>query len=192
MTWSQESLITYLYGFEYHYSFDADDNLIVQSVKIDSHPKENGKTEIPSGFFFQNDSENISAVLHSSCATISKFNRIGKQCGLDENNVLMYRIVSVNDPAPNAVKPKILDYIVTEENSEPWSEGVTVFHNPEAKYPLPDDFFPNAAHCHLKSDLIHITPKNAIVYSSITFDFLNSNALAEFKSKLEERRRTKK
>ena len=48
---------------------------------------------------------------------------------------------------------------------------------------LPNVFWPH---------LIHITSKNAIVYSSITLDLLNSDALAEFKSKLEERRRTKK
>lgn len=171
MIWSQTSLITYLYGVEYNYSFDSDGNIIVHPHKVTSHPKGVGQNTIPSGFFFQKNSENISAVLHSSCATISKFNRIGKQCGLDENNVLMYRIISVYDPMPNSVSPKISSYMVTENTSESWGEGVTVFHNPNAKHPLPSDFFHNAAQCYLQDDLIHITSTNPIVYSSITLIF---------------------
>lgn len=192
MAWSQSSLITYLYGFEYEYSFDLDGNLIVHPVKVATHPKGEGRNTIPSGFFFQENSENISAVLHSSCATISKFNRIGKQCGLDKNNVLMYRIVSVHDPAPNSATPKIFGYMVTESNSEPWAEGVMVFHNPNAKFPLPSDFFPNAAQCYLQDDMIHITSTNSIVYSSITYDFLESSKLENLKKKLDEDHRATK
>lgn len=184
MTWSQASLITYLYGFEYKHAFDSSGNLIVHPIKVSTHPKGPGLNTIPSGFFFQESSENISAVLHSSCATISKFNRIGKQCDLDENNVLMYRIVSVHDFAPNSVTPKILEYQVTECNSEPWAEGVTVFHNPNAKYPLPRDFFPNAAQCYLQDNLIHVYSINPIVYSSMTYNFLEPSKLEDFKQEL--------
>lgn len=192
MIWSQSSLITYLYGFEYKHSFDSDGNLIVHPIKITTHPKGGGRNTIPSRFFFQENSENISAVLHSSCATISKFNRIGKQCGLDENDTLMYRIVSVHDPSPNSATPKILKYMVTESNSEPWAEGITVFHNPNAKYPLPRDFFPNAAQCYLHNDLIHIVSANSIVYSSITYEFLKSSKLENFKKQLGEDHRAMK
>lgn len=96
----------------------------------------------------------------------------------------MYRFVSVHDPAPNSTAPKIFEYMVTESNSEPWAEGVTVFHNPNAKYPLPSDFFPIAAQCYLQDNLIHITSTNSIAYSSITFDILESSKLENFKKKL--------
>lgn len=185
MTWSQGSLITYLYGFEYDHFFDSNGNLIVKPIKVTTHPKGDGRNSIPSGFFFQENSENVSAVLHSSCATVSKFSRIGKQCGLDENNVLMYRIASVYNPDPNAVIPQIFSYFVTEQNSEPWSEGVTVFHNPNAKYPLPADFFPNAAQCYLQENLIVTYSKNPVVFSSITPIFIEASKIEDFKKEFE-------
>lgn len=181
MIWSGSSLVTYLYGYEYDYSYNEEGELIIYPVKVEKHSKAEGEKTIPSGFFFQEHAENISAILHSSCATISKFNRIGKQCGFDENDVLMYRVGSVYDPNPNASLPKIFQYLVTEENSEPWSEGVTVFHNPNAKYPLPLDFFQNAAQCYLKEDFIATFSENSIVYSSVTSVFTREGELNDFK-----------
>lgn len=168
MTWSQNSLITYLYGYKYDYSYNEKGEMSIHPIKVKNHIKGKGDKIIPSGFFFQENAENISAVLHSSSATISKFNRIGKQCGLDEGNVLMHRICSVWDQDPNASKPIIYQYFVTEENSEPWSEGVTIFHNPNAKYPLSLDFFPNAAQCCLQGEFLITLSSNVVVYSSIT------------------------
>lgn len=181
MTWSQNSLITYLYGYKYNHSYNEKGELIIQPIKVEKHIKGEGRSTIPSGFFFQDNSENISAVLHSSCATISKFSRIGKQCGLDKNDILMYRIGSVYNPDPNASKPNVFQYLVTEENSEPWSEGVTVFHNPNAKYPLPSDFFPNAAQCYLQDEFITTISNNPIVYSSVTLNFEKESKLGNFK-----------
>lgn len=177
MTWSQNSLITYLYGYEYEYYHNTKGELIIHPKKIKEHSKGEGRNTIPSGFFFQENTENVSAVLSSSCATISKFSRIGKQCGFDENNILMYRVVSFDNPDPNAAMPNVIQYTVTEENSEPWSEGVTVFHNPNAKYPLPLDFFPNAAQCYLREDNMLVTvSRNPVVYSSVSLHFASDSA----------------
>lgn len=182
MTWSQNSLITYLYGYRYDHSYNEKGELIVHPIKVENHIKGEGRNTIPSGFFFQDNSEYISAVLHSSCGTISKFSRIGKQCGMDESDVLMYRIGSELNPDPNAAKPNIFQYLVTEENSEPWAEGVTVFHNPNAKYPLPLDFFSNAAQCYLQDEFIVTVSNNAVVYSSVTLNFIEESKLKKFKA----------
>ena len=104
---------------------------------------------------------------------------------MDENNVLMYRIASVYNPDPNAVIPQIFSYFVTEQNSEPWSEGVTVFHNPNAKYPLPADFFPNAAQCYLQENLIVTYSENPVVFSSITPIFIEASKIEDFKKEFE-------
>jgi hypothetical protein len=184
MTWSGNSLITYLYGYKYDHSYNENGELIIHPIKVEKHIKGEGRSTIPSGFFFQDNSENISAVLHSSCGTISKFNRIGKQCGLDEKNILMYRIVSAHNHDPNASIPNEFRYLVTEENSEPWSEGVTIFHNPNAKYPLSFDFFPNAAQCYLQDEFIATISNNPIVYSSATLNFAKESELENFKEHL--------
>lgn len=168
MTWSYDSLITYLYGYRYSYFYDENQKLQIIPDKVESHPRENNAAPIPSGFFFQKEAENISAVLHSSCATISKFNRIGKQCGLDNGNTYMYRIGTFYNPDPDAAKPLTFSYLVSEQNTEPWSEGVTIFHNPNAKIPLPKDVFLNAAHCYLNGEYIETESSNCIVFSSVT------------------------
>ncbi|WP_279497938.1 hypothetical protein [Aeromonas veronii] len=75
MTWSRTALSEYLYGMR-NRIIDGKPN----SHKIKTH-RWNGK-EIPSGFFYQEQAENISAVMFSNQATIPKFNRMGKIAGL--------------------------------------------------------------------------------------------------------------
>jgi len=188
MLWSQESLMKYLYGYEYGYAYDKDNQLVIEPKKIETHT--NGRKVIPSGFFLNVEgTENISAVIHSSCATISKFNRIGKQCGFDKNNILMYRVGTRYNPDPNAVKPDVFQYIVDEDSNETWGEGITVFHNPRAKYPIPLDFFDNATQCRLENGLIVTYFKEPTVYSSYTMDFMSEKTISKeqlnnFKDKL--------
>lgn len=180
MTWSQNSLITFLYGYEYEHYYNESKKLIIVPKKVKEHIS--GEKRIPSGFFFQKDTENISAVIHSSSATVSKFNRIGKQCGFDENEVIMYRIGTYWNPDPNASKPNQFQYLVTEENSEPWSEGVSIFHNPNAKHPLPHDFFQDASQHNLVNGFIETYHASSAVFSSITMIFAREEKMREFKS----------
>jgi len=106
MVWSSTALIQYLYGFKHAPFYDSKGKLIINPVKIKSH-KLGGK-EIPSGYFFQTDTENVSAVLSSASGTISKFNRIGKQAGFTNSKVIMTRIGSCHDHDPNSIMPKPL------------------------------------------------------------------------------------
>jgi hypothetical protein len=135
MTWSYSALLNYLYGYTYNHSFDVNGALIVEPVKIGNYRKPNG-TEIPSGFFFQPQTEHVSAVLFSSIGTISKFNRMGKQAGLGTNQNTLIRMGFFHDHNPNAAKPQFLSYEVDENSRETWSEGVSLFHNPNALIPL--------------------------------------------------------
>lgn len=140
MTWSSTALIEYLYGYTYKHTFDENGYLIVIPVKVESYVKENG-TEIPSGFFFQPGSENISAIIFSSCGTLSKFNRMGKQAGLGSERVTLIKEGVYYDHTPNAAEPILLVERVDENSSETWSEGVSVFHNPLAIKPLNPNLF---------------------------------------------------
>jgi len=140
MTWTSTALSDYLYGYKYEHSFDTNGRLLVKPVKIGNYKKENG-TEIPSGFFFLPESENVSAIIFSSCGTIAKFNRMGKQAGLGSSKVTMIRTGFFYNHDPNAAKPMNFTYQVDESSSESWSEGVIIFHNPNAKCPLDPDMF---------------------------------------------------
>ena len=79
MTWSSTALINYLYGVKHDFHYDNSGKLVISPIQIEKHVLD-GK-EIPSGFFSQPDSENVSAVLFSASGTISKFNRMGRQPG---------------------------------------------------------------------------------------------------------------
>lgn len=166
MIWSQSALMTYLYGYRYDHRHDKNGKLIIIPEKIESHF--DGDKVIPSGFFFQPNSENVSAVLSTSSGTVAKFNRIGKQCGFDQNNITMLRHVAAHDSNPNASKPIIFDYEVTEDCFETWGEGVSVYHNPNAKHPLPFEFFPSATQYVLEGEYIKSYMPNIHVYSSVT------------------------
>ena len=140
MTWSRTALSEYLYGIR---SRVINGTPVIKS--IDTHSWE-GK-EIPSGFFYQEDTENISAVLFSNQATIPKFNRMGKLAGLGSENVKMIRTGFLYNPNPEAITPipfsKDLD---DSDYEESWSDGLVMFHNPNAKYPQNPRAFSDISH----------------------------------------------
>jgi hypothetical protein len=166
MLWSSTALINYLYGFKYDFHFDDRGQLIIEPKKIETHKV--GEKEIPSGFFFQPDTKYISAVLFSASGTISKFNRMGRQAGFKDPNVLMIRMGTFHDHDPNAAIPKVFRYIVDEKSKETWGEGFSIFHNPNALYPVPEELFPFIAHHHLKNGLIASTLPEFHPYASVT------------------------
>lgn len=144
MTWSSNHLISYLYGVTHTARYDENGNQIIEVHNIDFHEFDGKK--IPSGFFNQPGSENISGVLFCSSGTISKFNRMGKQMGFGLKNVKMYRMGACYNDTPNASKPKFYKYEVNESSNEDWQEGLELFHNPNALKPIDMDIFPHIAH----------------------------------------------
>ncbi|MEQ1621196.1 MAG: hypothetical protein ABL919_07290 [Methylococcales bacterium] len=140
MTWSRTALSEYLYGIRTRIV-----NGKPSVEKIEKHVWE--KKEIPSGFFYQKDAENISAVLFSNQATIPKFNRMGKIAGLGSEKVKMIRNGFLYNPDPNAIYPipfsKDLD---DPEYEESWSDGLIMFHNPNGKHPVNPEAFSDISH----------------------------------------------
>ena len=145
MLWSSTALVTYLYGVYHDFKYDEDNKLVITPVKIDTHKRMDGK-QIPSGFFFQPGSENVSAILSSASGTISKFNRLGRQAGFSHPDVIMIRKGTRHDHDPNASVPKLFQYIVDENSNETWAEGLSMFHNPNALHPVPKGLFPTIGH----------------------------------------------
>jgi len=144
MQWSSNALLNYLYGVRHEFHYDEDGQLVISALKIDQHKVED--KVIPSGFFFQPDAENVSAVLFSSSGTISKFNRLGVQAGFGASNIIMHRFGMHHDHDPNASLPKQFMYQVTTDSNETWAEGLSMFHNPNAQHPVPEALFPSIAH----------------------------------------------
>ncbi len=149
MQWSSNALMRYLYGYSVETKFE-NGQFIHSAVKIDKHQL--GEKIIPSGFFTQPDTEHVSAVLFSASGTISKFNRIGKQAGFGSKNIKMYRHGTCHNHEVGAQTPCLFNYEVTTKSNETWAEGLSMFHNPNAKYPVPRELFPSIAHHYMKED----------------------------------------
>ncbi len=171
MTWTSTALINYLYGVSHDFSKDDHGRLVISPVKIEIHEYE-GK-QIPSGFFLQANSENVSAVLFSSSGTISKFNRMGRLAGfgLPEQRIIRFGLKHKHDE--NSALPEPFSFEVKQgEVTETWSEGLSMFHNPHAKYPVDPRLFPNVAHHFYEEGQIRSRLPEFHPYTSLTWNIL--------------------
>lgn len=168
MTWSSTALINYLYGVRHEHHYNEEGKLVIDPIQIKKHKV--GDKEIPSGFFFQPDAENVSAIMFSASGTISKFNRMGRQAGFKHPDVRIYRFGSHHDHDENASLPKMFNYEVDETGTETWAEGMSIFHNPNAKHPVPEELFPTAAHHRFENDQIISMLPEFYPYSSMTWN----------------------
>lgn len=188
MTWSSSALFEYLYGVRHEFTYDKNGQLIISALKIDMHKHE--KKEIPSGFFFLPDAENVSAVLFTASGTLSKFNRIGRLAGFGIPNMQLIRSGFCHDHSQNAALPKpFVQKIESGECDETWGEGLSMFHNPSAKYPVDPNMFPSIAHHWFENGVIRSIIPEFHPYTSMTWNLLITNddskpgALSQVKTK---------
>jgi hypothetical protein len=168
MTRTTAPLIEYLYGVR-HASFRAGDGrLLITANRVESHTWKD--KQIPSGFFFQPEAENISAVLANPHGTISKFNRMGFLAGFGSRLPLMIRKGLKYNWEAKTEEPAGFTSVVNDvEYSETWVEGLSVYHNPRALHPIPFDLFPGAAHHVIEDELITSHIPDFFPFSSRTF-----------------------
>ena len=142
MMWSSKALEHYLYGTRQDWHVSNDGQLIITPVEK-SFVKGNG-AEIK-GFFSLENSENISAVLFSASGTISKFIRMGKMAGFGDSSVGVKYGGNCYDHS-HSLKPNRFFFEVDTNYKESWGTGISIFHNPNARYPLSKDIFPSVVH----------------------------------------------
>jgi hypothetical protein len=156
-----------LYGRKFTSLYDGEGRLHVRSARIQEHRW--GNKSVRSGFFYLPGAEWISAVLQNPTATISKFNRMARLAKLGSSAVMMWCFGTAYNPDRNAAIPLTFHLDVNHPSySETWSEGLNVYHNPNARHPLHPDLFPDAMHHRLRGeDVTHSIP-GFHPYSSIT------------------------
>lgn len=148
---SDGSLINYLYGSRDTANWNDDGSLRIDRHDIESHRL--GDKEIPSSFFRQPDTENVSAVVFTNSGTVAKFSRMGFQHGFGCDVVDMSRGGFWFNPDPSAMDPTFMAYNLDNPPFvEPWGQGLVVFHNPACKHPLPRDFFVHAVQGYVEND----------------------------------------
>ena len=170
MMWTSTALINYLYGVRHDFHFADHGQLVITPLKIEKHKV--GTKQIPSGFFFQPEAEHVSAVLFSASGTISKFNRLGRQAGFEAPGLVMVRVGTHHDHNPNAHLPKPFKYFIDDKAQETWAEGLSMFHNPSALHPVPEELFPTIAHHQFRDGQIASLLPEFYPYSSFTMSML--------------------
>jgi hypothetical protein len=150
MFYIDESLGRYLYGgYDLFPDWVDYQGLYSRVIPIKSHQYKE-KTLI-SNFFSQPFSEYVSAVIYSNSFTESKFVRMAIQMGL-ETAIEATREGFCQLPGDkDDFSIQEFKYRVGEFASatETWFQGVTIFHNPSALIPLPDDFFKSTKVCQI-------------------------------------------
>lgn len=151
MTWSNTALVEYLYGLRQLEKKRTDGGSEVISQRIENYEWEGKK--IPAGYFLQPDTEHVSAVVANPGGTITKFNRMGYLAGFGDRTIKMVQGgLCYRNRERNPVS--FSREIDAPGYSETWCEGVSVYHNPRAYYPLPVHAFPGAAHHTARDDRI--------------------------------------
>lgn len=140
---SQTALWQYLYGIEIEEVSHREQGIVPVFREL-PNDQDNGRKY---GFFNEENSENISAVISSRVGTIAKFNRMGRLAGFGSKNVHQIIQALIHDPDPHASLPigKVWD-INDEDYYEFWSTGIEVYHNPNARIPLDPMLLPGAFH----------------------------------------------
>ena len=171
MTWTSPALLEYLYGVTHEFIFDDAGQLVITTLKIETHEYQ-GKV-IPSGYFLQPGAENVSAVLFSSSGTISKFNRMGRLAGFGLPNQRIFRSGVKHRHDPNAAMPAPFSHEVKQGAvTETWAEGLSMFHNPNAKHPIDPAVFPGIAHHWFVDGQVKSWLPEFHVYSSVTWNMM--------------------
>jgi hypothetical protein len=170
MMWSRQGLETYLYGSERKFDLDKNGG-IEEKVKDYKTHTWKGKV-IPSGFFSQPDSENISAVIHSHQATVGKFLRMGylAEFGRRDLDIMLAGQAYCNNiPIPTNYT---ID-ITAQGYEEFWHDSITIYHNPNARKPLDFRLFEGIAQVIFKDGK----------YQSIVPEFYPINARTMYRAK---------
>ena len=127
----------YLYGMDHKVVSRPGEPVQIEIVKIAAH--RDGDKVIPSGFFDLPEADNVSAVIFSNEGTIPKFNRMGFDFA-KHSGVRMVRVGLMMDFDPSATVPAVFGFLVGDFGEE-WGHGMSVYHNPNAKHPIPATFF---------------------------------------------------
>ncbi|GGO40180.1 glycosaminoglycan attachment protein [Deinococcus humi] len=167
---SDSALVNYLFGITQTFHYTPDGQLVVQQHPVESH--EVGGKVIPSGFFSQPDSEHISAVMFTNSGTQPKFNRMGFIRG-NYPNISMIRVGKYYDITPNASEPLDLKFDVKQAPyQETYGNGLSIALNPNARVPLPRDFFPGAAQHYMDQGTLYTDTPEFHPFVSVTMVFV--------------------
>ncbi|PZR51474.1 MAG: hypothetical protein DI537_56410 [Stutzerimonas stutzeri] len=137
-------------------------------------------------FFWQPDTEHVSAVVFSNAGTVSKFNRMGVKAGFGDRFVSLVRKGGLSDPSPGAFDAVSFDLdIENPDYHEDWPDELQMYHNPNALVPIDEELFPGIVHYRFEDGEGYWRgPSPRVLFSrTTTYDFLGAEMRRELKEK---------
>jgi hypothetical protein len=151
---SQDSLLGYLYGQSFEKSYDAAGRPKFIAEPCVEHVYNSKR--VPSHFFALQDSEYISAVMSLGEDLIQKFNRMGFRAGFGSKRLNMIVSGKRNIDHPSRMAPEEFRLDVrSADYEEYWTDGMRIYHNPNALKPLDMRILGNATHYFWRDGEIH-------------------------------------
>ncbi len=193
--YSDIALAQYLFGLRQFPTWTKDGEVIHNVSKVEEH--QFGEKVIPSDFFHQPDAEHISAVIFTNTGALPKFNRIGYQAGFHRGNITLFRIggVYVPDRGSTNIVPFNYDLDDLDAPEEDWAQGITIIHNPYAKYPIDKGLFPNTGHIYMEEERLfndypafhpQTSITNTLHLQGVPLEFPGTHVISIFKSEFED------
>jgi hypothetical protein len=184
MVWSHTAIPIYLYGASAAVGVDAEGNRYGVEKTVARWSA--GTKMVDRPFFWQPDTEHVSAVLFSKAGTVSKFNRMGVRAGFGDRFVSLVRKGGLSDPAPGAFDAVPFDLdIENPDYHEHWPDELQMYHNPNALVPIDEDLFPDIVHYRFEDGEGYWRgPSPRVLFSrTTTYDFLGAEMRQELKDK---------
>lgn len=167
LSFSENAITSYLYGLRPVGEWDGEGQLRVESEKVEIH--KTCDKEIPSNFFGLPDSEYISAVVFTNSGTLAKFSRMGFLHGYGNKSYKLIRFGTCYNNHPDAMDPSLFRYDLEQPPFvESWSNGLSVFLNPNARHPLPAHYFGDVNYYMIDDGLLATKVASWSAVSSIT------------------------
>lgn len=164
------SVVKYLYGIEISSKLNESGVKITEFQKVSNKKKlKNGDLVDIESFFDLPNSEHVSGIIFTNSATLGKFTRMGFQNGFDagETSDIIYSGICHNND-PTDIKPGHFINSIKDKPFDNYNYGVTFFHNPNAKYPIDENFF-FCTQCKCLNDEILWKRMNFYPYSGKNF-----------------------
>ena len=115
------------------------------------------EVEVVSPFFHRSAAETVSAVVYCNQFTVPRFLRLGTDFSASDAPHLTRHGHCYIADQDGEFRPREYDYVVGSEGvpKETWSEGVTIFENPNAAVPLPRDALPASSHVSVRDGYVY-------------------------------------
>jgi hypothetical protein len=128
-----------------------------------------GEKVVPASFFTQPLSEHISGILFTNNSDLHKFNRMGYQCSITDEELIIIRSGAKYNSELGSTATEFTYQIKPNQGIENWCESVTLFHNPNALHKIDKGTFDYIRQVWLEPDRSFngIMPKE-FVFHSIT------------------------